>query len=99
MNRLTGDFKGVSMFATFEQAMQYNRLAQYENTGLTPYEIAALRAENERLRAGLDTMRELLEGVTEKTVSMPGNVWYAATGALRIARAALEGGQHGTDQA
>ena len=63
-----------------------------------PDEIAALRAENERLRAGLDTMRELLEGVTEKTVSMPGNVWYAATGALRIARAALEGGQHGTDQ-
>ena len=47
MDRLTGDFKGASMFATVEQARQYNRLRQYEDTGLTPDEIAALRAELE----------------------------------------------------
>ena len=53
MDRLTGDFKGVSMFATVEQARQYNRLRQYEETELTPDEVAALRAENERLCAAL----------------------------------------------
>jgi len=45
MDRLTGDFKGASMFATVEQARLYNRLRQYEDTNLTPDEIAALRAE------------------------------------------------------
>ena len=39
-DRLTGDFKGASMFATVEQARQYNRLREYELTGLTPDEIA-----------------------------------------------------------
>lgn len=53
-DRLTGDFNGASMFATVEQARQYNKLRQYEDTGLTPDEIAALRAENERLGAELD---------------------------------------------
>lgn len=49
-DRLTGDFKGASMFATVEQALQYNRLRRYEDTGLTPDEIVALQAENEQLR-------------------------------------------------
>ena len=52
-DRLTGDFKGASMFATVEQARQYNRLRQYEDTGLTPDEIADLRDENDRLHAAL----------------------------------------------
>jgi hypothetical protein len=56
MNRLTGDFKGISMFATVEQALQYNRLRRYryEDTGLMPDEIAALRAENERYKADIE---------------------------------------------
>jgi hypothetical protein len=54
MNRLTGDFKGASMFATVEQARIYNKLRQYEDTGLTPDEIADLRAEVERLRAAYE---------------------------------------------
>jgi FtsZ-binding cell division protein ZapB len=53
MDRLTGDFKGASMFATVEQARQYNRLRQYEDTGLTPDEIDELRDENDRLCAAL----------------------------------------------
>jgi septal ring factor EnvC (AmiA/AmiB activator) len=53
MDRLTGDFKGASMFATVEQARQYNRLRQYEDTGLMPDEIDALRDENDRLCAAL----------------------------------------------
>lgn len=61
MDRLTGDFKGASMFATVEQARIYNKLRQYEDTGLTPDEIAALRAEVERLRAERDAMRERAE--------------------------------------
>lgn len=68
MNRLTGDFKGVSMFATVEQALQYNRLRRYEDTGLTPEEIVALRAEVERLRNSvsmLETDRINLTGNLE----------------------------------
>lgn len=57
MDRLTGDFKGVSMFATVEQARQYNRLRQYEETELTPDEVAALRAENERLSKWVDDLQ------------------------------------------
>lgn len=52
MDRLTGDFKGASMFATAEQARQYNKLRQYEDTGLTPDEIAALRAERDQWQDG-----------------------------------------------
>lgn len=52
MNRLTGDFKGVSMFATVEQALQYNRLRRYEDTGLTPDEIAALKADRDQWQDG-----------------------------------------------
>ena len=54
MDRLTGAFKGASMFATVEQARIYNKLRQYEDTGLTPDEIAAMRAEDERLRAAYE---------------------------------------------
>jgi len=60
MDRLTGDFKGVSMFATVEQAMQYNRLAQYENTALTPDEIAALRAELAAMGAENDMLKDTM---------------------------------------
>lgn len=60
MDRLTGDFKGASMFATVEQARQYNRLRQYEGTGLTPDEIAALRAENERARRVIERSHAML---------------------------------------
>jgi hypothetical protein len=56
-DRLTGDFKGASMFATVEQARQYNRLRQYEDTGLTPGEIAALRAELDALKADIEAGR------------------------------------------
>lgn len=49
MDRLTGEFKGVSMFLTSQEAKIYNRLRQYEDTGLTPDEINSLRNENERL--------------------------------------------------
>lgn len=52
MDRLTGDFKGASMFATVEQARQYNRLRQYEDTGLTPEEIAALKADRDQWQDG-----------------------------------------------
>ena len=57
MDRLTGDFKGVSMFATVEQARQYFRLRQYEDTGLTPVEIAALRAELGTIKADIEAGR------------------------------------------
>ena len=42
------------MFATVEQGRIYNRLRQYEDTGLTPDEIASLRAENADLRRRLE---------------------------------------------
>jgi uncharacterized protein involved in exopolysaccharide biosynthesis len=57
MNRLTGDFKGVSMFATVEQALQYNRLRRYEDTGLMPDEIAALQAELDAFKADVEAGR------------------------------------------
>lgn len=60
MDRLTGEFKGASMFATVEQARQYNRLRQYEDTGLTPDEIAALRAELEATRNMYDGAKAML---------------------------------------
>lgn len=54
MDRLTGDFNGASMFATVEQARQYNKLRRYEDTGLTPEEIeatcAALKLAQARAR-------------------------------------------------
>jgi hypothetical protein len=57
MDRLTGDFKGASMFATAAEARIYNRLRRYEDTGLTPDEIVALRAENERYKADIEAGR------------------------------------------
>lgn len=51
MDRLTGDFKSVSMFLSSQEAKFYNRLRQYEDTGMTPDEIIGLRSENMRLSA------------------------------------------------
>lgn len=62
MDRLTGAFKGASMFATVEQARQYNRLRQYEDTGLTPEEIAALRAELDALKIELQDAQRYIYG-------------------------------------
>lgn len=45
MVRLTGDFKSVSMFSTSEEAKIYNRLREYEDTGLTPKDIEYLKAK------------------------------------------------------
>lgn len=59
-DRLTGDFKGASMFATVEQARQYNRLRQYEDTGLTPDEIAALRDELAAMWAENDMLKDTM---------------------------------------
>lgn len=72
-DRLTGDFKGASMFATVEQARQYNRLRQYEDTGLTPDEIASLRAEVERLRVADEETCTLSE-----VQDFDGSVWICS---------------------
>lgn len=42
-----------------------NKLAAYEDTGLTPEEIIALKADNERLHKLVDTIQTLLWGNTE----------------------------------
>ena len=76
MDRLTGDFKGASMFATVDQARQYNRLREYELTGLTPDEIMEIQrhrennqtcyvseaAESERMRIEIAALRAELAG-------------------------------------
>jgi hypothetical protein len=81
MNRLTGDFKGASMFATVEQARIYNKLRQYEDTGLSPADCQAhadadipyLLDENARLRAELEAAKvpegveRAVQGVKEAT--------------------------------
>jgi hypothetical protein len=69
-------------------------LAAYEDTGLTPDEISALRAENERLRAALETSVPLLQ--TQAGVC--GLMGFETSrdklrAAYEAARAALEGGQ------
>lgn len=60
MDRLTGEFKGASMFATAADARIHSRLRQYEDTGLTPDEIADLRAENAGLRKLYQSMRDAM---------------------------------------
>lgn len=75
MDRLTGDFKGASMFATVEQARQYNKLRQYEDAGLTPDEIAALRAENDAYKADIEAGRLV------RMPFVPGqDVWFIKLG-------------------
>lgn len=59
------------------------RLAAYEDTGLTPDEIAALRAESERLQSELYRVSRMTDE------QFRGWVFDYVTG-----RAALEGGQH-----
>jgi hypothetical protein len=95
------------MFATVEQALQYNRLRRYEDTGLMPDEIAALRAENERYKADIEA---------GNLVRLPGKlitpyelndrywicVWYPERYRVLLneaSNAALEGGQDGLDNA
>ncbi|MDE7195045.1 MAG: hypothetical protein K2O14_13940, partial [Oscillospiraceae bacterium] len=43
-----------------------DKLAAYEDTGLTPEEITAMKADNERLHKLVDTVQTLLWGDTEK---------------------------------
>ncbi len=43
----------------------FDRLAAYEDTGFTPEEITALKADNERLHKLVDTAQNLLWGNTE----------------------------------
>lgn len=38
---------------------EINRLATYENTGLTPNEIRQIREENQRLKVELDSIRDM----------------------------------------
>lgn len=90
MDRLTGDFKGASMFATVEQAMQYNRLAQYENTGLTPDEIAALKAENDLLKRTILNMKEQYENPPTRTCT----TYRAALTQHDSAQDGREGAEH-----
>lgn len=45
MNRLTGEPRTMSMCLSVDGCKQYNRLWEYENTSLTPDEIAAMRDE------------------------------------------------------
>lgn len=42
--------------------LAFDRLAAYEDTGLSPKEITALIADNERLHALVDTVEEVLKG-------------------------------------
>lgn len=44
----------------------FNRLAAYEDTGLTPEEITAMKADNERLHKLVDTVQTLLWSDTEE---------------------------------
>lgn len=86
-DRLTGDFKGASMFATVEQARQYNRLRQYEDTGLTPDEIAALRAENERYKADIEAGRLVrVEPCDECRYKLESHAWEYYTYPCRECR-------------
>lgn len=81
MDRLTATVKlppeGVFISCTEEQLEEikradnvspreiYRRLQAYEDTGLTPEEIIALKADNKRLHKLVDTVQTLLWGNTE----------------------------------
>lgn len=58
-NRLTDGFRGASMFLTSDQARVYNRLAQYEDTGLMPEEIEQLIAVINLLESDRDAERKM----------------------------------------
>ena len=82
MDRLTATIKlppeGVFISCTEEQLEEirradnvspreiYRQLQAYEDTGLTPEEITAMKADNERLHKLVDTVQTLLWGDTEK---------------------------------
>lgn len=68
MDRLTN--RNKQMPTPIDEHSRYyarcvNCLAEYEDTGLTPEEIAALKADNERLHRLVDTAQNLLRGNTE----------------------------------
>lgn len=81
MDRLTATVKlppeGVFICCTEEQLEEikradnvspreiYRRLQSYENTGLTPEEIIAMKADNKKLQKLVDTVQNLLWGNTE----------------------------------
>ena len=115
MDRLTGAFKGVSMFATAAEARIYNRLRQYEDTGLTPDEIAALRTELDAFKADIEAGRlvrfedgepywycpHCREEVGDYSVTygeLHDQCGHPVEWIKPVKRAALEGGQHGSDQ-
>ncbi|MDE7193034.1 MAG: hypothetical protein K2O14_03590 [Oscillospiraceae bacterium] len=82
MDRLTATIKlppeGVFISCTEEQLEEirradnvspreiYRQLQAYEDTGLTPEEITAMKSDNERLHKLVDTVQTLLWGDTEK---------------------------------
>lgn len=76
------------------------RLAAYEDTGLTPDEIAVLQADNERLRAENERLRALLNSVHELADAEKFEEVADMIDAVlpTIGRAALEGGQHADGQ-
>lgn len=99
MDRLTGDFKGASMFATAADARIHSRLRQYEDTGLTPDEIAALRAELDAYKA---RWTETASDSTDYTISHLDGIYTVSdpNGSVVcefIHDAAQEGGQHADD--
>jgi hypothetical protein len=53
-----------------------NRLGRYEDTGLTPDEVAALRAENEQYRADIEAGRMVrLESCDECRYKLESHAW------------------------
>lgn len=80
MDRLTGRIKNGVVSAIYDEDFVFRmddetysgylklieRLAAYEDTGLTPEEITAMKADNERLHKLVDTVQTLLWGDTEK---------------------------------
>ena len=62
MDRLTQQkqwFDGIDLSQEYGYKHIYDRLAQYENIGLTPAEIEKLKAENAKLKARLEKSVEL----------------------------------------
>lgn len=60
MYRLTDEPRTMSTCMSVDECRRYNRLWEYENTGLTPDEIAAIQAERDAaLRRAEAAVREI----------------------------------------
>lgn len=77
MDRLTGEFKGVSMFLTSQEAKIYNRLRQYEDTGLTPEEcdlyVKCQAQSVSKRELKLEKENDLLRSALEKYIKENGD--------------------------